>query len=48
MATRSRTLVRATKGGTVTEDGSDWPDEEEQFWASVDFHIDLMKEWEDE
>lgn len=31
----------------MTETDDEWPDEQDQFWASVDFHIDLMKEEKD-
>ena len=30
------------------EEGDEWPDENEQFWAAVDMSIDLMKEERDQ
>lgn len=31
----------------MSEEGDEWPDEKEQFWAAVDMSIDLMKEERD-
>lgn len=42
-----RNLAEHAAEQEADEDEDDWPDEQDQFWASVDFYIDLMKEERD-